>query len=274
MQDSSINKDCRSQDSLLRISGLGKVYPGGTRALDNINLDIAAGEFISVIGLSGSGKSTLIRCINRMIDPSEGSISFMDEEVCALRGSKLRQLRTHIGMIFQHYNLVPRLTVIENVLHGRLGYKSTLKGALGWYTGAERDEALRILEELDLGDQLHKRCDQLSGGQKQRVGIARALIQEPRLILGDEPVASLDPNSSKTIMDTLRHINRERNITCILNLHQLEFAEEYSDRILGIRAGEIVFDGPPADFDAAARETVYGRMEASKGEDEGFVAAS
>ncbi len=266
------NEDLGS-DSLLEIEGLGKVYPSGTRALSDINLNIAAGEFISIVGLSGSGKSTLIRCINRMIEPTEGRIHFIDEEICGLRGTKLRHLRTRIGMVFQHYNLVPRLTVLENVLHGRLGYKSTFKGAVGWYTHDERLEAMRILEELNLGDYLYKRCDQLSGGQKQRVGIARALIQHPRLILGDEPVASLDPKSSKKIMDTLRHINRERGITCILNLHQVEFAVEYSDRILGIRAGRIVFDGPPEDFNEFARETVYGQHGVAAGEGD-LVAAS
>ncbi len=252
---------------LLSIENLVKVYPGGTRALNGINLNAGEGEFISVIGLSGSGKSTLIRCINRMIDFTEGSVIFDGITVRDLKGAKLRQLRTRIGMIFQHYNLVHRLTVVENVLHGRLGYKSNFKGSVGWYTREERQNAERILEELGLAPELHKRCDQLSGGQKQRVGIARALLQHPRLILCDEPVASLDPNSSRNIMDILRRINRGKGITCILNLHQLEYAMDYSDRIVGIRAGEIVFDGTPAAFSNADARRIYGEdYDANRGQ--------
>jgi len=244
--------------ALLEIRNLEKVYPGGTRALNGVSLDVAEGEFVSVIGLSGSGKTTLVRCINRLVEPTKGQILFEEQDVLGLRGRELRRLRTRIGMVFQHYNLVPRLSVIENVLHGRLGHKSTLRGMVGWYERAERADAVRILGELGLEEQTHKRCDQLSGGQKQRVGIARALIQHPRLILCDEPVASLDPNSSRTILETLRRINRDKGISCILNLHQVDLALRYSDRLIGIRAGECVYDGPPERFDLATARAIYG----------------
>lgn len=161
-------------------------------------------------------------------------------------------------MIFQHYNLVERLTVIENVLHGRLGYKSTLSGVLGRYSPEEKEQAFRILEVLGLSDQVYKRCDQLSGGQKQRVGIARALIQNPKMILCDEPIASLDPNASKIIMDHLRNICKEMNITILVNLHQVQVALKYSDRIIGINQGRIVYDGPAASLSSTQIYEIYG----------------
>ena len=193
---------------LLKVDDISKEYKGGTRALSNVNFSVDKGEFISIIGPSGAGKSTLLRCINRMIDTSEGSIIFDNVKVEELNKKGLRELRTKIGMIFQHYNLVERLSVIENVLHGRLGYKSSVAGILGRYTEEEKKQAFKILQKLGLEDQAYKRCDMLSGGQKQRVGIARALIQNPKLVLCDEPIASLDPNASKIIMDHLKIINK------------------------------------------------------------------
>ncbi|MGL4849879.1 MAG: phosphonate ABC transporter ATP-binding protein, partial [Clostridium sp.] len=186
---------------MLDLKGLCKEYKGGTKALDDISFSVKKGEFISIIGPSGAGKSTLLRCINKMIDISLGELVFDNKEVRYLNKKELREHRTKIGMIFQHYNLVERLSVIENVLHGRLGYKSTLDGVLGRYTEEEKTKAFHLLEKLGLKDQAFKRCDKLSGGQKQRVGICRALIQDPKLILCDEPIASLDPSSSKIIMD-------------------------------------------------------------------------
>lgn len=231
--------------SLLKVEGLTKYYGSHTRALNDVNITVKEGEFISIIGPSGAGKSTLLRCINRMIDATEGNITFNDIDVMSVKKHNLRSLRTKIGMIFQHYNLVNRLSVLENSLHGRLGYKSTLQGVFGIYSNDEKKDAHRILEFLGLSEQVYKRCDQLSGGQKQRVGIARALVQDPKLILCDEPIASLDPSTSKVIMDHLRYICSEMGITCLVNLHQVNVAIKYSDRIIGIRDGEVVYDGSP-----------------------------
>jgi phosphonate transport system ATP-binding protein len=243
---------------LLEIRDVSKVYNRQTIALSNISLNVSEGEFVSIIGPSGAGKSTLLRCINRMIDPSSGAIFFQQTRIDELPKKKLRQVRTQIGMIFQHYNLVNRLTVFDNVLHGRLGYKSTLMGVLGYYDPFERRAAYEIIEALGLQDQIFKRCDQLSGGQKQRVGIARALLQRPKMLLCDEPIASLDPSSSKIIMDHLQRISREMKITCLVNLHQVDVAIKYSDRIIGIRNGEMVFDGPPAKITPKIIEQIYG----------------
>ncbi|CDQ38054.1 phosphonate ABC transporter ATP-binding protein [Virgibacillus salexigens] len=230
--------------ALLQVIELGKSYNTETRVLKGVNFDVKAGEFVSIIGPSGAGKSTLLRCINRMVSISEGSILFDNQEVSRLKKKDLRKLRTDIGMVFQHYNLVPRLTVIENVLHGRFGYKSTLQGVLGRFNEDEKARAFYLLHKLGIEEHAYKRCDQLSGGQQQRVGIARALIQDPKLVLCDEPIASLDPNSSKIIMDHLKSITSELGITCLVNLHQVEVAQQYSDRIIGLNEGEVVFDGP------------------------------
>jgi phosphonate transport system ATP-binding protein len=243
--------------ALLQIENLSRYYKD-IKALSNVNLTIKAGEFVSVIGRSGAGKSTLLRCINRMIEPSEGTIIFDNTQVRDLRHRELRKLRTHIGMIFQHYNLVYRQTVLENVLHGRLGFKSNFDGILGRYTQAEKQQALSILAKLGLDDQVYKRCDQLSGGQKQRVGIARALIQDPRLILCDEPIASLDPNAARIIMDHLRNICQEMGITVLVNLHQVDVALKYSDRVIGVKAGHVVFDGKPAKVGKKEIHEIYG----------------
>ncbi|GBF77557.1 phosphonate ABC transporter ATP-binding protein [Paenibacillus sp. 598K] len=231
--------------TLLDIAGLSKSYGKGKQALSDIGFSAKQGEFVSIIGPSGAGKSTLLRCINRMIDADVGTIRFDETEVNGLSKRKLRKLRTKIGMIFQHYNLVHRLSAIENVLHGRLGYKSTLAGALGLYSREEKARAYELLCSLGLEEHVHKRCDQLSGGQKQRVGIARALIQEPKLLLCDEPIASLDPSSAKVIMDQLRQVSARMGITVLVNLHQVDVAMRYSDRIIGVNQGRIVYNGDP-----------------------------
>lgn len=243
--------------AILEIKHLSKLYRDVT-ALADVSLKVRAGEFVTVIGRSGAGKSTLLRCVNRLVEANSGSIEFDGVEVLTLRKRDLRHLRTRIGMIFQHFNLVPRQTVIENVLHGLLGYKSTLAGVLGFYSAEEKEKAFDILDRLGLKDQIHKRCDQLSGGQKQRVGIARALIQEPRLILCDEPIASLDPGSAKKIMDKLHRISRDMNITVLMNLHQVDVAIKYSDRIIGVREGRIVYDDDATKLRKKTVAEIYG----------------
>ncbi|MFC2946803.1 phosphonate ABC transporter ATP-binding protein [Virgibacillus sediminis] len=244
--------------SLLQVEGLGKLYNLETKVLKDIHFNVQAGEFVSIIGPSGAGKSTLLRCINRMVDINEGHVIFDSSDVGSLKKKELRKLRTDIGMIFQHYNLVPRLTVIENVLHGRFGYKTTMQGVFGKFTEEEKERAFYLLEKLGIEEHAYKRCDQLSGGQQQRVGICRALIQDPKLLLCDEPIASLDPNASKVIMDYLKSITSELNITCLVNLHQVEIAKNYSDRIIGLKQGEVVFDGPNANLSVEQINHIYG----------------
>lgn len=230
--------------ALLSFQNVSKTYNNVTKALQDITFSIEEGEFVSIIGPSGAGKSTLLRCVNRLVDASHGAIFFDGHNVTSSKKKELRELRTKTAMIFQHYNLVDRLSVVENVLHGRLGQKSTISGAAGHYTEEEKKEAFRIIQEMGLEEQAYKRCDELSGGQKQRVGIARAIMQHPKLILCDEPIASLDPKSSKVIMDHLKSINQTKNITCIVNLHQVDVAMKYSERIIGVTAGKIMYDGP------------------------------
>jgi phosphonate transport system ATP-binding protein len=239
--------------ALLEVTRLSKYYKD-VRALSEVSFSVKKGEFVGIIGPSGAGKSTLLRCINRLIEASDGEIRFEDTDVLKLPRRELRRLRSRIGMIFQHYNLVYRLSVIENVLHGRLGYKNDLDGVLGRYTEKEKERALKIISRLGLEEQVYKRCDTLSGGQKQRVGIARALVQHPRLILCDEPIASLDPGSAKIIMDYLRDISRDMEITILVNLHQVDVAVKYARRIIGVNSGRIVYDGKP---DKLSRKMIY-----------------
>ena len=242
---------------ILELENVSKTYNGVTKALQDVSLTIEEGEFVSIIGPSGAGKSTLLRCINRLVDATQGVIVLDGQDITNVRGKQLRRVRTKTGMIFQHYNLVNRLSVIENVLHGRLGYKSTISGCVGYYSEKEKEQAFLIIEKLGLTEQAYKRCDELSGGQKQRVGIARALMQEPKLILCDEPIASLDPNSSKIIMDYLKDINETMNITCLINLHQVDVAMKYSKRIVGITSGHVVYDGPTDMLDKRIVHEIY-----------------
>ncbi|WP_028392526.1 phosphonate ABC transporter ATP-binding protein [Bacillus cihuensis] len=247
--------------TLLEVKNVSKQFGKDTKALSNVTFSVKEGEFVSVIGPSGAGKSTLLRCINRMVDASSGEIIFDNAYVHQLNKKELKKVRTKIGMIFQHYNLVNRLSVIENTLHGRLGYKSTFAGALGLYSEDEKLQAARILQILGLEEQIYKRSDQLSGGQKQRVGIARALIQDPKLLLCDEPIASLDPNSSKIIMDHLRDICSSMGITVVVNLHQVDVALKYSDRIIGVNSGKVVFDGTAKSMTSNVIHQIYGSDE-------------
>jgi phosphonate transport system ATP-binding protein len=243
--------------AVLEIHNLSKDYRG-TPALTDVSLTVKKGEFVAVIGRSGAGKSTLLRCINRLVEPSSGRVLVDGTDVTGLGRRGLRSLRTKVGMIFQHYNLVPRLTVVENVLHGRLGFKSTWAGMWGLYNEGEKRRALDLLAQLGLEDAAGQRCDRLSGGQKQRVGIARALIQDPRLILCDEPIASLDPGSAKVIMDQLRSICDNQGITIVVNLHQVDVAVKYADRVVGIRGGRVEFDGTPKKLHKKDVAAIYG----------------
>ena len=245
-------------EPILKFDNVSKHYPNGVHALKGVSFAVREGEFVSVIGPSGSGKSTLLRAINRLIPISGGTVWLDGQAVSAQRGKGLRQLRRKVGMIFQNYNLVYSLSVLQNVLHGRLGYMSGLKGVFGLYSEEDKQEGLDLLEELGLADFAYNRASDLSGGQKQRVGIARAIIQGPKLLLCDEPIASLDPSSAKTIMDLLRDMTQRRNIACIVNLHQLDVALKYSTRIIGLSKGEIVFDGPPEQLNDATIERIYG----------------
>lgn len=243
---------------LVKFEHVSKCYSNGVRALRSIDLTIKSGEFISVIGPSGAGKSTFLRSINCLNRISEGKIFLEGEEITKKRGKQLRLARRSVGMIFQNYNLVYRLSVLQNVLHGRLGYKQGLRGLFGNYTEEEKLEAIGLIEELGLKDYIYARASELSGGQKQRVGIARAIMQNPKLLLCDEPIASLDPSSAKVTMELLQEMTSKRNITCIANLHQVDIAKKYSTRIIGLKDGDIVFDGTPRELTASKIAQVYG----------------
>ena len=242
---------------LLSIKNVSKKYNNGTNALKNISFDVEKGEFISVIGPSGSGKSTLLRSINKMIDISQGSILFEDKNIESLKKTQIELVRREIGMIFQSYNLVERLTVIENVLHGRLGYKSIIAAILGIYSEEEKKEAFSFLEKVNMTKYAYQKCSELSGGQKQRVGIARAIMQKPKLLLCDEPIASLDPKTAENIMDYLKKIVTELKITCIVNLHQVDIAKKYSDRIIALNKGEKIFDDKAEKLTEKMVEFIY-----------------
>ena len=243
---------------ILAFDKVSKEYPNGTKALKNVSFEVHEGEFVSVIGPSGSGKSTILRSINHLIPITSGEVYVDGEQVSGLRGKRLRALRRKVGMIFQNYNLVYSLSVLQNVLHGCLGYMGGLQGIFGRYSEKDKERALALLAELGMDSFSLNRASDLSGGQKQRVGIARAIMQNPRLLLCDEPIASLDPSSSKTIMDILRDMTQKRNIACIVNLHQLDVALAYSTRIIGLSKGEIVFDGAPENLTDEIIERIYG----------------
>ncbi len=228
---------------MLEIKNLTKVYDDGTMALKNTSFDVQDGEFLVVIGLSGSGKSTLLRCINRLIDPTEGQIIWDGVDVAAASSGELREIRRKIGMVFQHFNLVKRSPVLTNVLCGRLGYVSPWGSLFNRFPAKDRENARAALERLGIADQAHKRADELSGGQQQRVGVARALMQEPKMILADEPVASLDPVLAHSILGYLEKLNQEEGMTIICSLHYLDLVQRYSTRVIGLRDGEIVYRG-------------------------------
>ena len=232
---------------MLQIKNLTKVYPDGTVALKNVSFEVPDGEFLIVIGLSGSGKSTLLRCINRLIDPTEGEILWNGVDLSKLAGEDLRKARRKIGMIFQNFNLVKRSSVYSNVMSGRLGYSKTLESMFGHYSKEDIEMGKQVVERLGITEQLHKRADELSGGQQQRVGIARALMQEPELILADEPVASLDPVLAHSILKTLETLNQEDGMTVICSLHYLDLVQRYGTSVVGLREGEVVYRGTRED---------------------------
>ncbi len=245
------------EQHILSLSGLGRSF-GTTRAVENVTLDIAPGQFVGVIGRSGAGKSTLLRLINRLVDPTEGRISFCGTDVTALKGRALRDWRRDCAMIFQQFNLVERLDVLTNVLVGRLADHGFATSMLMRFSDAERAQAIRALDRLDLAPQALQRAGTLSGGQQQRVAIARALVQKPRIMLADEPIASLDPGNATRVMEALRSINREDGITVLVNLHTIDTARAYCDRIIAMRSGRVFFDGTARQLTDDVLRDIYG----------------
>ncbi len=243
---------------MLRIDGLTKTYKTGDKALSNVSFDVPQGQVIGLIGPSGAGKSTLIRCINRLVEPTSGTVRLNDVNLPALRTGDLRRARRRIGMIFQEYALVERLTVMENVLSGRLGYIGFWRSFARRYSSRDIANAYRLLDRVGLMSHADKRADALSGGQRQRVGIARALAQDPELLLIDEPTASLDPKTSRQIMRLIVEICRERGLPAIINIHDVVLAQQFSDRIIGLQSGSMVFDGPPSGLTEAVLTKIYG----------------
>jgi len=243
----------------ISLDDVSVVYPNGTRALSGVSLDVAAGEMVSIVGLSGSGKSTLIRAINGLVPATSGTITVGPTVVTGLRGRQLRRLRGHIGMIFQGFNLADRASVYRNVLVGRFSHTPTYRTLLGLTTSADRELALRSLDSVGMLEKVWTRAGQLSGGQKQRVAIARALTQQPSIMLADEPVASLDPPTAHAVMDDLRRVNVEDGLTVLVNIHLMDLARQYTTRMIGLRAGELVYDGLAADATDADFEQIYGR---------------
>ena len=261
---------------MLEVKNLTKIYPDGTLALKNVSFTVEDGEFLVIIGLSGSGKSTLLRCINRLIDPTEGQILMDGQDITAAEPNELRLIRRKIGMIFQHFNLVDRSSVMTNVLSGKLGYISPWASLLHKFPAGAKREALEALKKVGIADQAAKRADELSGGQRQRVGIARALMQNPSMMLADEPVASLDPVLAHTILGYLEQLNQESHISVICSLHYLDLVQRYATKVIGLRDGEVVYRGDRKDIRKMTDEQfkeIYGeeavRVNASEFEREG-----
>jgi phosphonate transport system ATP-binding protein len=243
---------------MIDVRGLRVVRPPATVALDGVDLTVEPGEFVVIIGRSGAGKTTFLRSINRLVEPTAGTVSVAGQPVTGADARALRDVRRRIGMIFQQFNLVRRASVLDNVLAGRLGYLPTWPSLLGRFPRQDRALALECLSQVGLVDMAERRADTLSGGEQQRVAIARALAQQPSVILGDEPTASLDPHLAASIMDILRRINRDRGLTLVVSQHQLETALAYGSRVVGFRAGRIRFDGPPSSVTPEVARAVYG----------------
>ncbi|MFH1446033.1 MAG: phosphonate ABC transporter ATP-binding protein [Chloroflexota bacterium] len=246
---------------MLEIRHLTKVYDDGTVALRDVSFQVQDGEFMIVIGLSGSGKSTLLRCINRLIDPTQGEILWNGIDIAKLQGEDLRKVRRKIGMVFQQFNLVNRSTVFNNVIAGRLGYTPTWRSVMGRFSNSDRELAMQALKRMGITDQAHKRADELSGGQQQRVGIARALMQDPKMILADEPVASLDPVLAHSILQHLERLNQEDDITILCSLHYLDLVQRYGTSVIGLREGQVVYEGTREDIRQMTDtefKTIYG----------------
>ncbi|HDC3596961.1 TPA: phosphonate ABC transporter ATP-binding protein [Staphylococcus aureus] len=245
--------------SQIKFKNVSKVYPNGHVGLKNINLNIEKGEFAVIVGLSGAGKSTLLRSVNRLHDITSGEIFIQGKSITKAHGKALLEMRRNIGMIFQHFNLVKRSSVLRNVLSGRVGYHPTWKMVLGLFPKEDKIKAMDALERVNILDKYNQRSDELSGGQQQRISIARALCQESEIILADEPVASLDSLTTKQVMDDLRKINQELGITILINLHFVDLAKEYGTRIIGLRDGEVVYDGPASEATDDVFSKIYGR---------------
>ena len=243
---------------MLRLVDLVKQYRTGDRALKGVSLEVPDGQVMALIGPSGAGKSTLIRCVNRLVEPSSGQVYLDDLALTSLGQAQLRRARRRMGMIFQEYALVERLTVMENVLSGRLGYVSFWRSYLRRFAQADIDSAFDLLARVGLDHMVDKRADELSGGQRQRVGICRALIQDPELLLVDEPTASLDPKTSRQIMRLIRELCEERQLAAIINIHDVMLAQMFAERIVGLRLGEVVYDGPPEGLTAEVLTAIYG----------------
>lgn len=244
---------------MLEIKNLSKVYPNGVKGLDDVTLTIKDGEFVSIIGLSGAGKSTLLRCINRLIEPTGGDVLINGKSIVKAKGKELRMMRRDIGMIFQSFNLVKRSKVLTNVLNGRIAYHNAFVTTFGLYPKEDREIAFEALKRVNILEKAYMRADQLSGGQMQRVAIARSLAQKPKLLLADEPVASLDPVTTVQVMDDIKKINNDLNLTTIVNLHHVDLALKYSTRIIGLQGGKLVFDGKPSEVNDEVLKQIYGR---------------
>ena len=244
---------------MIEFKKVSKVYPNGTQGLKNVSITIDKGDFVVIVGLSGAGKSTFLRSINRLHEITDGEICIDGKSITAAKGKDLRYIRRDIGMIFQNFNLVKRSTVLRNVLSGRVAYHSTIRTLLGLFPKEDLELAVNALNRVNIADKAYSRADELSGGQQQRVSIARALAQEAKIILADEPVASLDPFTTKQVMDDLKRINLELGITTVVNLHFVDLARQYATRIIGIRAGEVVFDGPVEEATDEVFSQIYGR---------------
>ena len=242
---------------MIEFKHVDKVYPNGTKGLKDVNLIIDQGEFVAIIGLSGAGKSTLIRTINRMIDVTGGQLIVDGIDVMSLKGREMRRFRRKIGMIFQSYNLVTRSTAIKNVLTSMVPDMSFIRVLLGLFTKAQKLHALEALDKVGILDKAYIRCDQLSGGQQQRVSLARTLNQQPTIILADEPVAALDPVTANLVMSDFKRINEDMNITVLINIHHVDLALKYCSRVIGIRAGEVVYDGPTTAVTQAILDQIY-----------------
>jgi len=250
--------------ALLRLVKLVKQYPTGDLALKSVDLEVPKGQVMALIGPSGAGKSTLIRCVNRLVEPTAGQIYLGDQDLTRLGRSALRRARRQMGMIFQEYALVERLTVMENVLSGRLGYVGFWRSYFRKFPASDVEEAFRLLERVGLDHMVDKRADELSGGQRQRVGICRALIQNPQLLLVDEPTASLDPKTSRQIMRLICELCAERGLAAIINIHDVMLAQMFSQRIVGLKLGEVVYDGPPDGLKAEVLTEIYGEEDWSE----------
>ena len=245
---------------MIRVRALSKEYPGGTRALDGVSLDIAPGEFVALIGPSGAGKSSLLRCLNGLVVPTAGEVTIDGETVTGASEDRLRRIRARIGFVFQQFNLLHRLSVLENVLVGRLAHTPRWRSLVAWFPAADVARARGVLGRVGLDGLADRRVDTLSGGQQQRVAIARALVQEPSVLLADEPMASLDPALAHTVMELLRRINQEDGITVITSLHVLELAQAYGRRIIALRDGHVVHDGGPDSLGHGAADLIFGRV--------------